>query len=154
MQGLIDLTYAPHMIQIMDDLSPQSPVKVVYLCSGTQLSKSTLNLILIGPLKLAGLALATTLSSATAFIMLGAMLKRRLGDIRGWEIGRAALKIAVASGIMGIVIYLISTRLEPTATDIWGKSLQVGVSLGAGVGIFIIVSFVLRVKGHLPLAIQ
>ncbi len=35
------------MIQIMDDLSPQSPVKVVYLCSGTQLSKSTLNLILI-----------------------------------------------------------------------------------------------------------
>ena len=47
MQGLIDLTYAPHMIQIMDDLSPQSPVKVVYLCSGTQLSKSTLNLILI-----------------------------------------------------------------------------------------------------------
>lgn len=47
MQGLIDLSYAPHMIQIMDDLSPQSPVKVVYLCSGTQLSKSTLNLILI-----------------------------------------------------------------------------------------------------------
>lgn len=35
------------MIQIMDDLSPQSPIKVVYLCSGTQLSKSTLNLILI-----------------------------------------------------------------------------------------------------------
>ena len=47
MQGLIDLSLAPHMIQIMDDLSPQSPVKVVYLCSGTQLSKSTLNLILI-----------------------------------------------------------------------------------------------------------
>lgn len=35
------------MVQIMDDLSPQSAVKVVYLCSGTQLSKSTLNLILI-----------------------------------------------------------------------------------------------------------
>jgi len=35
------------MIQIMDDLSPQSPIRVVYLCSGTQLSKSTLNLILI-----------------------------------------------------------------------------------------------------------
>jgi phage terminase large subunit GpA-like protein len=47
MQGLIDLSYAPHMIQIMDDLSPQSPTRVVYACFGTQLSKSTLNLILI-----------------------------------------------------------------------------------------------------------
>jgi phage terminase large subunit GpA-like protein len=35
------------MIQIMDDLSPQSPTRVVYACFGTQLSKSTLNLILI-----------------------------------------------------------------------------------------------------------
>lgn len=35
------------MIQIMDDMSPQSPIRVVYACFGTQLSKSTLNLILI-----------------------------------------------------------------------------------------------------------
>lgn len=34
------------MIQPMDDLSPQSPVRVVYACFGTQLSKSTFNLIL------------------------------------------------------------------------------------------------------------
>jgi phage terminase large subunit GpA-like protein len=47
MQGLIDLSYSPHTIQILDDLSPQSPVKVVYFCCGTQLSKSTINLILI-----------------------------------------------------------------------------------------------------------
>lgn len=47
MQGLIDLTYAPHIIQPLSDLSPQSPVRVVYFVCGTQLAKSTMNLIYI-----------------------------------------------------------------------------------------------------------
>jgi phage terminase large subunit GpA-like protein len=47
MQGLIDLSYTPHLPQILSDLSPQSPIREVYFCCGTQVAKSTANLIMI-----------------------------------------------------------------------------------------------------------
>jgi len=47
MQGLIDLTYTPHIKQILYELSPQSPTRSVYFVCGTQVAKSTANLILI-----------------------------------------------------------------------------------------------------------
>jgi phage terminase large subunit GpA-like protein len=47
MNGRIDLSYSPHLKQILYDLSPQSPIREVYFCCGTQVAKSTANLILI-----------------------------------------------------------------------------------------------------------
>ncbi|MBU8901147.1 MAG: phage terminase large subunit family protein [Victivallales bacterium] len=47
MQGLIDLTYTPHIKEILYELSPQSPTREIYFPCGTQVAKSTANLILI-----------------------------------------------------------------------------------------------------------
>ena len=106
----------------------------------------TLNIILIRYLGLVGLALVTSVSSSVSFVILGVMLKRRLGDIRGGEIWLAVVKILIASAIMGFVLYYVSMTLDGRATNIWGKLAQVGISLGAGLGTFLIVSFVMKVK--------
>jgi putative peptidoglycan lipid II flippase len=120
-----------------------TPMKIAIMSVALNI---TLNLILIGPMKLGGLALATAVSSAVGFLTLGALLGRRLGNIRASEIGHAALKLALASAVMGGVIHLVSTRLEPGAVGLWGKLLQVGVGMGAGIGTFIIVALALKVR--------
>jgi putative peptidoglycan lipid II flippase len=103
-----------------------------------------LDIILVRYYGLIGLALATSISAIVGFAMLGVILRRRLGDIRGREIWVGVLKILGASAPMGVVLYLVSAGLEAGAVKIWGKLIQVGISIGAGIGIFLGVSFALR----------
>jgi hypothetical protein len=69
-----------------------------------------------------------------------------LGDIRGGEIWQTVLKILVASTLMGVVLYLISVRLDSQAVNIWGKLAQVGIAAGAGLGVFLGAAFALRTR--------
>jgi putative peptidoglycan lipid II flippase len=105
-----------------------------------------LNLALIRPLKLAGLALATSVSAIVSFAILNILLKRRLGDIREREIWVAAVKIGLASVVMGGVMFVLARSLEPLATNLWGQLLQVGVSSVAGLMVLLAVSLALKVE--------
>jgi putative peptidoglycan lipid II flippase len=104
----------------------------------------TLNLLLMRPMGLAGLALATSLSSAFSFVALNVILKRRLGEIRGGEIARATLKIVVASGLMGMVMWAVARGLERSAVGLMGELLQVGAASAAGLAAFLAVAFALK----------
>jgi putative peptidoglycan lipid II flippase len=106
----------------------------------------TLNIILVRYLGLIGLALATSVSSTVGFVILIGMLKRRLGDIRDREIWLAVAKILIASAAMGFVLYYVSMTLDGMATNIWGKLAQVAVSMGAGLGTFLVVSFAMKAE--------
>jgi putative peptidoglycan lipid II flippase len=64
-----------------------------------------LNLILMGPLKHGGLALATSVSALFNVIALTYCLRKRLGLLGGRKILRAMLKMSVAAFTMGIIIY-------------------------------------------------
>jgi putative peptidoglycan lipid II flippase len=120
-----------------------TPMKVAIINVGLNI---TLNIILVRRYGLIGLALATAISSTVAFAILIWMLRRRLGMIRGHEILAAVSRIVVASAFMAVVLYIVASRLSPLATDIWGKLAQVGVSCAAGLGAYLLASFLLRAR--------
>ena len=64
-----------------------------------------LNLILMGPLKHGGLALATSVSALFNVIALTYCLRKRLGLLGGRKILRSMLKMSAAAFTMGVVIY-------------------------------------------------
>jgi putative peptidoglycan lipid II flippase len=118
-----------------------TPMKVAIVSVGLNIA---LDIILVRYYGLIGLALATSISATVGFVLLGVILKRRLGDIRGSEIGLTILKIVAASVVMGVVLHLVSAGLDARAVNIWGKLAQVGISIAAGTGVFLAVSFALR----------
>ena len=67
-----------------------------------------LNLILMWPLKVGGLALATSIAASTNFIILYALLKKRIGDIGTARIISSLVRIAFASIIMGAFTFALS----------------------------------------------
>jgi putative peptidoglycan lipid II flippase len=111
-----------------------TPMKVAIFNVGLNI---VLDIVLVRYLGLAGLALATAISSAVGFAILCWLLRRRLGDIRGREIWTAVVKMIVVSALVGIALYLVAGVLEPLAVNIWGKLLQVTVSAAAGLAVLV-----------------
>ncbi len=62
-----------------------------------------LSLILIGPLKHGGLALALSISSSVNFVVLFILLRSKLGRVDGRNIARSFIKISIASLVMGFI---------------------------------------------------
>ncbi len=85
----------------------KTPVKTASVCLFVNL---VLNLILMWPLKIGGLALATSIAAVTNLVILYVILNRRIGDIGTNTIILSLLRICAASGVMA-VFTLIATRL-------------------------------------------
>ena len=64
-----------------------------------------LNLILMGPLKHGGLALATSLSALFNVIVLIHYLRKRLGLLEGRKILNSTIKTSIAASAMGLITY-------------------------------------------------
>ncbi len=77
----------------------KTPLKVAVICVITNIA---LCLILKGPLKHGGLALALSLSSSINFVLLFLFLREKLGRVDGRNIIRSFIKISTASLVMGI----------------------------------------------------
>jgi len=103
-----------------------------------------LNLILMRPFGVAGLAVATAISAIVSFAILNIVLKRRLGDIHEKEIWLASLKIVAASAAMGLVMYVVAHRLEPSAVSLAGELVQLGAASILGLGAFLGVALALK----------
>ncbi len=71
-----------------------------------------LNLILIWPLKLGGLALATSIAGITNFFLLLYFLKKKIGPFGDRLIVSFLIKVFIASIIMGAVLFLGSRELD------------------------------------------
>ncbi len=102
-----------------DTLTPMK-VAVVTVCTNV-----ALDLILIRPLGLRGLALATSISGAVGLSLLVSWLRVKLGRVDGRQIWETVSKVMLASATMGIVIVLVSRLTEPFAVNLWGKLFQV-----------------------------
>jgi putative peptidoglycan lipid II flippase len=101
--------------------------------------------LLIEPLKHGGLALATSMAAFLNFVILFATLRMRMGRIGGMEIARSAVKVSIASIIMGIGIYCVNFfGNRYGGGGLWIVATLVA-SLVTGVAIFILSAYLLRV---------
>lgn len=80
-----------------------TPVKVSFLCLMINL---VLNIILMFPLKVGGLALASSISATLNFLILSSLLKKRIGKIFDKSTLIYFLKISLSSLITAIITYL------------------------------------------------
>ncbi len=98
-----------------------------------------LNSILMFPFKIAGIALATSISGIITFLVLFILAKKRIGDFGVKEIGNSFLRIFICGAGMGFVCYL-SAYLSPN------RFLGILISLIAGLISYIVFCLVFKVK--------
>jgi putative peptidoglycan lipid II flippase len=117
----------------------------VFIAIISILANIILGVILMKPLAHAGLALATSLSSALNLGLLVHALRARLGAL-GWKnIVHSASKALISSAGMGIVVWTSAKILIPPANRTMSV-LLVGVlaSIGTGICVYGVLSYVLK----------
>ncbi|NQT32675.1 MAG: murein biosynthesis integral membrane protein MurJ [Candidatus Omnitrophica bacterium] len=82
----------------------RTPVKTASMALGVNL---VLNLILMWPLKIGGLALATSIAAITNFMVLYVILRRRIGDVGTSRIVSSFLRTCAASLVMGVFTFFM-----------------------------------------------
>jgi len=116
-----------------------TPLKIALICLGV---KVVLNSTLIFPLKHAGLALATSLSSILNLILLSRVLSSRLGGMNLKKNIGSLLQITFCSLLMGLSAYFICSAGDWTGTGLSGeKALVLGMGIGTGLGIYLACSY-------------
>lgn len=86
-----------------------TPVKTAFVAVALNV---ILNVILMWPLKLGGLALATSLSATFNFLILYILLKRRIGDFGTKDMLDTFLKVLSASVVMGVTLKVLLKNLR------------------------------------------
>jgi putative peptidoglycan lipid II flippase len=100
-----------------------------------------LNSILMYPMKISGLALATSISGINTFFILFAILKKKLGDFNIAGVFLSFARIFIASLCMAAACYL---AWQKTAT--LNKYFNLGLAITAGLVSYIIFCFIFRVS--------
>jgi len=121
-----------------------TPLKIALICL---VANAILNSIFIffTPLKHAGLALATSLSSILNLILLSRKLSLKLGEV---EIGKnvtSLARILLCSLPMGLAAYLICSLRDWTTTgNTLEKTLLLLIGIGVGLGVYLLCSFLMK----------
>lgn len=92
-----------------------TPLKVSGFCLALNLA---LNLILMWPLKIGGLALATSISATSNLVILFIILRKRIGTIDEKRLISSFIRICVSSILMGIVTYFVWMRTSNVTLSI------------------------------------
>jgi putative peptidoglycan lipid II flippase len=105
-----------------------------------------LNFIFIGPLKHRGLALASSISLWVSVALLGVALRKHTGplDFRSFagELGKAV----IASGMMGIFVWIVSKRLALLTKTYWGCFVWTGAIVLAAILLYGLAMVIMRSK--------
>lgn len=115
----------------------RTPVKTAF---AAVIINIILNLILMWPMKLGGLALATSISASFNFIMLYVSLRNKLGDFGTKVIIDSFLRILAASLVMAAVLKtlsIMSAHLGPAGLC---------VAIASGISSFILAGYIIGVK--------
>jgi len=117
-----------------------TPVKVASFSLAVNI---ILNLILMFPLKVGGLALATSISAISNFIFLFYFLKKKISDLDGKKIINSSLRILLAALAMGLVARVSFAGLAPfISRQVFRLLAVIGISIIS----YIIFSFIFRVE--------
>jgi len=104
-----------------------------------------LNAALMFPMKIAGLALATSISGIITFCVMFILLRKKLGGIKSGEIIVSFLRVLLASLGMGLVCYLAHKNLFLGAGTL-SKIINLSFALIFGFISYIIFCFLLQVQ--------
>ena len=126
---LVTVFYAMH--------DTMTPVKTAF---AAVLVNIALNLMLMWPMKLGGLALATSISATFNILMLYRALRRRIGDFGTASIVDSFLRVLLASAAMAAALKAFS--LVYPGTSITGLVF----SVAAGITVFISAAWMFNVK--------
>lgn len=99
-----------------------------------------LNLILMWPLKLGGLALATSISATFNFVVLYILLKKRLNGLGTRQIIDSFLRVVLASAVMGWALKVLLKNLHTL------NYANLFVSIGAAIIVFVLAAYIFNVK--------
>lgn len=119
----------------------QTPVKIAGV---TFVMNLILSILLMGPMKHNGLALATTLASIANFFLLLFSLRKKMGHLGFKTILKSLLKTFIASVLMTITLYYL-TNLFPLLS--YSRFISAGVLLGlitAGILVFSAAAYLLK----------
>lgn len=120
----------------------KSPLKAAFVALFLNV---ILSIILMGPLKHGGLALATSISTAVNVLMLSVILWKKIGPFLDREFHRSLFKVLISSIMMGFSIYIAGFFLS---WDINGPLSSRGIYLAAcicsGMIVFFVASVVTR----------
>jgi putative peptidoglycan lipid II flippase len=120
------------------------PVKVGFAAVALN---TTLNLILMWPLKQGGLALATSIASTLNWALLLYILRRRVGLLGLKKVANSFIRIAAASAVMGIGCYFFNSWYVSHIgiTSFIHKLVYIGIVIVVSVSSFIASAFMFRV---------
>ncbi|MDI6758745.1 MAG: murein biosynthesis integral membrane protein MurJ [Candidatus Omnitrophota bacterium] len=105
-----------------------------------------LNSILMFPLKIGGLALATSISGIISFFISGFLLHKRLGGFNTKELVFSFGRMLLASLCMAGVCFLVSLKNIALENIILSKALNLSILIFLGVLSYIIFCFLFKVK--------
>lgn len=145
---------APAFYSLQDT---KTPVKIAAV---SMLLNIVLNLILMGPLKHGGLALATSISALLNIFLLIYFLRKRLGLMGGRKILLSTFKLAFSSTLMGIIIYTCNSAWFDPLDPLGIKVMVLTGCIFLGIISFTTISYLLKneelhfllnsIKGRLP----
>ena len=115
-----------------------TPVKVAGICL---IINIILNIILMFPLRVGGLALASSISATVNFLLLFYILRKKIGNFFQGSLLIYSLRVCLASVIMGLIIFLIWRSL-PGFNDI----LKLIITICCGFICFIFGCLIFRIK--------
>jgi putative peptidoglycan lipid II flippase len=121
----------------------KTPAKVSFLAL---IINIILNSLLMFPMKLAGLALATSLSGINTCLILFFILRKRLHPFDAKVIISSFVRILVASIFMGAICYLFSEKIFFLGTNMFYRLLNLGMSIIIGIIFYIGFCFIFRVS--------
>ncbi len=121
-----------------------TPVKTAGACLVLNL---VLNLILMWPLKLGGLALATSLAATANFMTLYLIFCRRIGDPGTKDIIKGLVKMFISACVMGLVTFYLKTALNLDAECIVQVGMRLFLIITVSAAVYLLTAFSLNV-GH------
>ncbi len=132
-------TLVPAFYSLQD---PWTPLKIGLVCLGTNV---VFIVILIIPLKHAGLALATSLSSTLNLILLVRKLETKLGGMDLKRNVKSLVQVLFCSFPMGLVAYFIcSLRDWSTSGNSIEKVLLLGLGMVIGLATYLVCSYLAK----------
>ncbi len=105
-----------------------------------------LSLALIGFLQHAGLALANSLANLAYMALLLFFLGKKVPVLRRGGLFRFTLGVLAAAVLMAATSYLVNTLLTSLVVGVTGLVIQVGLSITAGIVVFIAAIFALKIE--------
>ncbi|MDQ7782852.1 MAG: murein biosynthesis integral membrane protein MurJ [Desulfomonilaceae bacterium] len=116
----------------------------VYVSIGAVIVNLVGGLLLMGPMKQGGLALATSIAAAFNLIVLFVILTRKLGGTPDGGLFTTLLKLIAASAVMGALLaYTRTLGAWESGLTAWNLTVLLG-SMSAGFAVFVATAYLVR----------